>query len=275
MRAMIDALEIVKSFVDKFSPFELIINTYNQVVLELRSPDLKDPYGFCIQIQFNLNSISLELKPDSFARDLIEEFYMSISKPAFHSIFKSVEQKGYRLKLLADKKAVELDVRHEYIHKEINSFSFSMEKLGVLHGDTDDQKNLEQFLLNAFSIFGVLFPLVQEQQEYDESVQGLPEGSISTVLVNKYERSKANRLACIAHHGYQCMVCNETMSDKYGDLGEEYIHVHHLTPVSEIGADYLVDPVSDLVPLCPNCHAMIHRMDDVSDIDGLRGLINR
>lgn len=37
-----------------------------------------------------------------------------------------------------------------------------------------------------------------------------------------------------------------------------FIHVHHINQISDIGKEYEVDPIKDLIPVCPNCHAMIH-----------------
>uniref|UniRef100_UPI0004A48CA4 HNH endonuclease n=1 Tax=Vibrio parahaemolyticus TaxID=670 RepID=UPI0004A48CA4 len=45
-------------------------------------------------------------------------------------------------------------------------------------------------------------------------------------------------------------------------VGEGYIHIHHKVPVSQLGTSTLVDPEKDLVPLCANCHAMVHRKKD-------------
>ncbi len=36
-------------------------------------------------------------------------------------------------------------------------------------------------------------------------------------------------------------------------MGEGFIHVHHLKPLSEVGYEYRVDPIRDLRPVCPNC----------------------
>lgn len=87
----------------------------------------------------------------------------------------------------------------------------------------------------------------------------LMEGSTIQVTVNCYERSHAARQACLNHYGYSCVVCGFSFAEVYGELGHEYIHVHHLVPLAEIGEAYVVDPVADLRPVCPNCHAMLHR----------------
>lgn len=84
------------------------------------------------------------------------------------------------------------------------------------------------------------------------------EGSVKSVVVNAYERNPKARAACLAHYGNSCYVCNFNFGDVYGDMGNGFIHVHHLKEISSIGREYSVDPVNDLRPLCPNCHAMVH-----------------
>lgn len=97
------------------------------------------------------------------------------------------------------------------------------------------------------------------------------EGARHTVTVNAYERNPEARSACLAHHGYDCQVCGFNFEQRYGPMGRRYIHVHHLTPVSTaLGNEYVVDPVTDLAPICPNCHAMIHSVRPCLSIDELR-----
>lgn len=99
------------------------------------------------------------------------------------------------------------------------------------------------------------------------------EGQRTQVLVNRYERDRNARDECIRHYGATCSVCGFDFGLKYGDLGEGFIHVHHIVPLHEIGVDYVVDPINDLVPVCPNCHAMIHRRNPALSIDELRKLV--
>jgi 5-methylcytosine-specific restriction protein A len=81
------------------------------------------------------------------------------------------------------------------------------------------------------------------------------EGAVSSVKVNKYERNAQARKACLNHYGHECVVCKFDFEQFYGPLGRRYIHVHHIVPLSEIRKKYKLDPVRDLVPICPNCHA--------------------
>ncbi|MFH5805996.1 HNH endonuclease [Alienimonas sp. DA493] len=87
----------------------------------------------------------------------------------------------------------------------------------------------------------------------------LPEGGVRQVTVNVYERSPVNRRACLAARGAACAVCAFDFGATYGPLGEGFIHVHHLAPLAAVGEEHDVDPATDLVPVCPNCHAMLHR----------------
>ncbi|MFY3791127.1 EVE domain-containing protein [Ureibacillus sp. MALMAid1270] len=87
----------------------------------------------------------------------------------------------------------------------------------------------------------------------------LKEGSVQSVFVNKYERNPLARERCLEVHGYLCAVCDFDFEETYGEIGKNFIHVHHLVSLSDIGEEYEIDPVEDLVPVCPNCHAMLHR----------------
>ena len=85
------------------------------------------------------------------------------------------------------------------------------------------------------------------------------EGAVRQITVNAYERNLQARAACIAHWGLACIVCDFDFEAFYGPIGRGYIHVHHLRPLAEIGTIYVLDSIADLRPVCPNCHAMIHR----------------
>lgn len=81
---------------------------------------------------------------------------------------------------------------------------------------------------------------------------------MTRVAVNKYERDRGARAACIAHHGWACVVCGFHFEQTYGKVGRDFIHVHHLREISTLGRSYKIDPIKELVPICANCHAMAH-----------------
>ena len=88
------------------------------------------------------------------------------------------------------------------------------------------------------------------------------EGTLVTRLVSHYERNAELRSAAVAIHGTRCQVCRMRFSERYGELGEGYIEVHHLKPVSEYEGEVVVDPKEDMRVVCSNCHRMLHRGED-------------
>jgi 5-methylcytosine-specific restriction enzyme A len=96
----------------------------------------------------------------------------------------------------------------------------------------------------------------------DEVPESLEEGKRKSVTVNVYERNPIARKICIEHYGYQCQICEMNFEDIYGEVGKDFIHVHHIVPLSDIQEGYEVNPIRDLIPICPNCHAMLHRKEN-------------
>jgi 5-methylcytosine-specific restriction protein A len=99
------------------------------------------------------------------------------------------------------------------------------------------------------------------------------EGTKQTRLVTSYERNSEAREECIRRHGTSCQVCGLAFEERYGQIGKGFIHVHHVVPVSEIGDQYQVDPTEDLRPVCPNCHAMLHKRTPPYTVEELRSMI--
>lgn len=111
-------------------------------------------------------------------------------------------------------------------------------------------------------------PSIAEEVVFPEQFE---EGATKIISVNAYERNVKAREKCIAHYGCKCFVCGFNFEENYGAIGKGFIHVHHEVPLSEIKKEYNVDPVKDLKPLCPNCHAVIHRTNPPL---GVQDLIN-
>lgn len=84
------------------------------------------------------------------------------------------------------------------------------------------------------------------------------EGGVEQVVINKYSRSSLARQECIEKFGALCCVCGFDFEKHYGELGKGFIHVHHLVPISSIRSMKEVT-YDDLRPVCPNCHAMLHK----------------
>lgn len=103
------------------------------------------------------------------------------------------------------------------------------------------------------------------------------EGAKKSITVNAYERNPEARRACISHHGASCKCCGFDFEKVYGEHGKGFIHVHHITPLRMLGEGYRINPETELLPLCPNCHAMIHRGNEATplSVDELRNMMKR
>ncbi len=99
------------------------------------------------------------------------------------------------------------------------------------------------------------------------------EGSVRTILVNRYERDAKARAACLSHYGRRCQACDQDLATRYGEAAAGLIQVHHLVPLASIRESYQVDPVTDLRPVCPNCHAVIHRREPPYSIAEIRAFL--
>jgi len=84
------------------------------------------------------------------------------------------------------------------------------------------------------------------------------EGACTQLSHTAYKRAIGARLACIAYYGASCSICGFNFETTYGKIGCGYIHVHHIKPISDFDREHEVDPIRDLRPVCPNCHAMLY-----------------
>ena len=102
------------------------------------------------------------------------------------------------------------------------------------------------------------------------------EGALDAVFNNKYERNQEARLKCIEHYGAKCQICGFDFEEKYGKDFKGKIEVHHKVPLSEIRNEYIVNPIKDLIPVCPNCHMILHsKKDGTYTVDEVKEIIKK
>ncbi len=118
-------------------------------------------------------------------------------------------------------------------------------------------------------MFLSLLNVIQTEDDYPL------EGGVKKVEINKYERNPLNRELCLAANGYKCKICGFDFEAVYGDLGYHFIHVHHIKPVSESKEAYKINPTKDMIPVCPNCHAMLHQVNPPLMPDDLVKIIEK
>ncbi len=106
-------------------------------------------------------------------------------------------------------------------------------------------------------------------REEVENLSGFPEGAKTEITVNRYERDRRNRKAAIDFHGIACLACNVRMAERYGEIADGFIHIHHTKRLST-SDEYTPDVETDLIPLCPNCHAVVHLVNPSMTLEELK-----
>jgi HNH endonuclease len=127
-------------------------------------------------------------------------------------------------------------------------------------------------ILQDFDVLYPLYQFVESENTPKAAPAKLPEevppgstyivGGVQQILVNRYERDPKARDECIRHYGTICVVCKFDFVAKYGPVMKDFIHVHHLKQLSKVAAGYELDPIRDLRPVCPNCHAVAHHRSE-------------
>ena len=139
-----------------------------------------------------------------------------------------------------------------------------MGQANIWYADKPESREIRNAILSQLSGLCAVYPDEIDPQET------FVEGARKKVTVNAYERNLQARQKCLDAHGYKCSACEMSFEEYYGDLGRGFIHVHHIRELSRLSGEYKVDPVKDLCPVCPNCHAMIHRKKPALSVDELR-----
>lgn len=98
----------------------------------------------------------------------------------------------------------------------------------------------------------------------------LLEGNKIETVTTRYVRKQYTRQLSLKTHGYNCAVCGFNFEKHYGPIGKDFIHVHHVKPLAEVDKIHELNPITDLIPVCPNCHAMIHTRRPAWEIDELK-----
>ena len=91
----------------------------------------------------------------------------------------------------------------------------------------------------------------------------------------KIERNRTAAKQAKKFHGTRCQACDLDFEERYGAIGIGFIEAHHLKPISSLkeGVAVSYDVAADFAVLCANCHRMIHKLDDPSDLNKFRDMV--
>ena len=134
-------------------------------------------------------------------------------------------------------------------------------------------KDLNQLTPGATIEVEASDPITAYRTPSEQAADTLTEGARVSIRANRFERNRKAREECIKAFGSACQVCGFDFEKVYGRIGKGFIHVHHLTPVAQIGKEYVITPKNDLRPVCPNCHEMLHSRREPLSIEELHKII--
>lgn len=237
--------------------------------VSLRVEGIDAPNGFRVNIALGWRSAEASFVPDTFASGLMKTLCADETKrrQEFSSLSAAFAGLGTKCVARVDEKTADLSVLPE---GKWTRFELTCSRLT---DKSDAQRDAEEVGGACLALLLSLLPTEEDGVEICSLGQGLPEGALTRVAVNRYERRPANRAAAIAAHGATCKACGFNFARFYGTLGEGFIEVHHRIPVSNMGGSYVINPVKDLIPLCSNCHQMVHREDPPINAEELRSML--
>lgn len=245
-----------------FDFFETSQQYFKVIKLELKKHDLGHLF------LSKINNYLLELYPKTPPKKKYDEFDWNWLTEDF-SLY--IFREYLKLYIPKERKLFKSDIVNENDFNELKSGVLTNEQ--IFDGDTEEldsgKYNVQEFNYEEINEFKI----PEELPETDSELY--TEGLKKSIIVNSYERNPIARKKCIEHWGLNCSVCNFNFYDYYGELGAEYIHVHHLTKISSIGQSYQINPVTDLRPVCPNCHSMLHRGNKERTIEELKEILNK
>jgi 5-methylcytosine-specific restriction enzyme A len=243
-----------------YAGFEIDVKSPELCIISLSGTNLQ---LFNLEVKFRGDvRLTILLNPEKYSAKFVHQLSQSSieQRDKFISIWNSIGIKHINLFINNEQIDQEKFLTHRVTW---NSFSIKFTTAPIC-----DEVSNTSINETVFNFINDLITMVLSLVDFE--IEGYSEGKLSRVEINKYERNPVNRKICLMAKGYICSICGFDFQKTYGDIGKDYIEVHHITQVSDMGEDYIVKPLEDLVPLCSNCHSMIHRTKPMLSIDYLR-----
>ena len=250
-------------------PFDVIYSTEHQEPVFLISPqsDLNELFSVKITLRQRIRLV-IEVEPQKYAAAMVEAINNAgeTKRRLFLEYIKQIRERKADIEFYINKQAK--NEAEEGFWCVWNSFRI---RTSVIVIDLLEQEDELQVIQDWARIhIGLMLSLLDVESADEERHV---EGRITQVVQNRYERNPVNRELCLSANGYTCKICGFDFENYYGTIGHGFIHVHHIQKVSSFGGEYYLDPVVDLIPVCPNCHAMLHKEDPPMAPEKLRQII--
>lgn len=271
---MIDALVLSDALTERFG---LPVSATSQLETDglhitIKPTSIPQTISFQVKLILGWRTIKARFSPGNYASSLLRSIKTATAdqKSAFSVFAKSLKRRGADVVVEFDSVRVDETVPESWPNNW-SSINIGMKKLGIVVENQSGYDFAEVFPWTT-GFFGMTLAMLPLEPEEDR-LAGVMEGSVTYKTVKSYERSRINRAACIEIHGTSCLACGMSFGAYYGRIAEGFIHVHHITPVSSLGGAYVINPGTDLVPLCPNCHAVVHRRNPPFTVAEIKTLL--
>ena len=231
-------------------------------------------HTFGIDVEIGWRRLELSFVPGKFAGPLLQAMSEAddSGRAVFRAVLRDCESQGAKVSFKLN--GTEQRYSEEAIWDDAwRRLSFQLSKGNLELGTEDGIPDFEIVQSWATRFAAAVISLLPLEVDEAEELKGYPEGAVQKVEVNRYERDRRNRAAALAIHGSACLACGMDFGRTYGPHADGYIEVHHVVQVSQLGTNYVIDPKEDLVPLCPNCHAVAHRRNPPFTVDEIKGLL--
>ncbi|MBR4344166.1 MAG: HNH endonuclease [Lachnospiraceae bacterium] len=237
-------------------PFDVKLKMEYQDPVFTISPynELEELFEVKIYLRQRIRLI-VEIEPQKYSASMMESINKAdVGKRAvFLQYVELIRRKGAKIEFYINKQP--RNVLDEQTWNEAWN-SFRIRATQIIDEMTIDNLELELMIDWSRLAVGLLLSLLEIENKEEKQYF---EGRVYQVTQNRYERNPVNRELCLSANGYSCKICGFNFEETYGEIGHEFIHVHHIEMVSSFGGEYCLDPVNDMIPVCPNCHAMLHR----------------
>lgn len=246
-------------------PFRVSGETWQRDPVYLISPECDEGDIFTIRIELrNQFRIVAEINPAEYSADSIRDMEKADAgkKLIFAEYASLIKEKGAKLRFSINESEQNTDTYEEWPRRWRN-YSCRISKPAAV--PEEGEFNLAEIIADWATLSAGMFLSLLNVELCDDAVDEQEclrfEGGAKEVTSRRYERNRVNRQLCLSENGYSCKICGFDFEKVYGELGSQFIHVHHIVPVSGMKEEYLLNPRTDLIPVCPNCHAMLHRED--------------
>lgn len=239
-------------------PFEVTSSSVDGEIHYTCWPANEDQMFFNVMVYIH-NQIRLivEIYPQTHGGYILNEMALASAekRKCFFAYKQMLMEKGAKIKFLVNNN----NLTEEEWPSRWKSFYVKITKVPIPEStDSDFSITLEWMQHGIDLVFSLLtISDISENDIFGQAVQ--TEGTPQEIRSIRYERNHINRELCLHMKGHSCAVCGMNFFDTYGIIGKDFIEVHHTTPVSEMDEDFVLNIERDLVPLCSNCHSMVHR----------------